>query len=204
MTQEREGRFGADDRDGRAAPVRRQGTKKAHAQVHVDSERDPDDERDDMHPDDAEMTEQERLDTFRGSMQQSVLPDLPDMPGYHLCWLSTTNASDKIAWRLRLGYELITPQMLGGKSSDYETLKTGTYQGVVGINEMVAARIPARAYQTLMAEVHHNQPLRDEKQLKANLDLIKQQAAAARVPVSEEGDGTAELGRAVRAPVFAP
>ena len=38
-----------------------------------------------------EVTEDERVEMFRQSFFQSSLPDLPKLPGWHCCWLTTTN-----------------------------------------------------------------------------------------------------------------
>ncbi len=49
----------------------------------------------------------ERAEAFRDKWQNSALPDLPvgAIPGFHLCWLSTTNNYDSIDKRMALGYE---------------------------------------------------------------------------------------------------
>ena len=52
-----------------------------------------------------EVSEDERVEMFRQQFFQSSLPDLPEIPGWHLCWLTTTNPRDSIQQRIRLGYE---------------------------------------------------------------------------------------------------
>lgn len=137
-----------------------------------------------------ELSDDEGLEIFRDSLTQSVLPDLPAMPGYHVCWLTTSNPRDSIAWRLRVGYELIRAEEIPGW--DGAQMKTGEYSGVVGINEMVAARIPLSRYNRYMREVHHAMPLEQEQKLKTQTDLLKENAnrMGARV---DEGDGMAEI-----------
>ena len=41
-------------------------------------------------------TKRERAEAFRDKWQNSALPDIPGgtIPGFHLCWLSTTNNYD--------------------------------------------------------------------------------------------------------------
>src|ERR1700753_1610969 len=56
---------------------------------------------------DRELTDSERLEAFRMSFFQSQLPDLPPIPGYHVCWLTTNNRNDPVHGRLRLGYQFI-------------------------------------------------------------------------------------------------
>jgi hypothetical protein len=140
---------------------------------------------------DREMSEDERLEMFRDSLQQSVLPDLPYMYGYHVCWLTTSNPRDSIQWRIRIGYELIRIEDLPGWEG--VSLKTGDYSGVVGINEMVAARIPISLYNKYMREVHHNMPLSEEEKIRAKTTALKQQLEEVGSHVAEEGDGTASI-----------
>lgn len=142
---------------------------------------------------DRELTEDERLEMFRASMHQSVLPDLPYMPGFHTIWLTTTNARDSIQNRIRMGYQLIKLEDCPGW--DGVSLKAGDYAGVIAVNEMVAAKIPLRLYNLYMREAHHDAPLRDEEKLRAQVDDIKEQAQRAGSRILE-GDGmTSELVR---------
>lgn len=144
---------------------------------------------------DRDMTEDERLEFFTDSLDQSVLPDLPPMPGYHLIWLSTSNQRDSIAYRKRLGYELITMDMIPAWAGG--GLDTGGQDNLVRINEMVAARLPLRLYNAYMKEVHHRKPLSEEEKLKSAVDSIKNQAEQAGTRV-ELGDGTAEIVQRAR------
>jgi hypothetical protein len=146
---------------------------------------------------DREITEGERLEFFRDSLQQSVLPDLPPIPGYHLCWLSTTNPRDTIAWRMRLGYTLIRVEDLPGWNGGSST-KVGDISGVISINEMVAAKLPLRLYNQYMKEVGEVMPRSEEEKLRAKQNSAKQQLEAVGSAIVEEGDGTASLAN--RAP----
>ncbi len=139
---------------------------------------------------DREISEDERLEMFRDSLEQSVLPELPQTPGYHTCWLTTSNPRDTIAWRMRLGYQLIRIDEMPGWQG--VGLKSGDYAGIIGVNEMVAARIPLRLYNRYMKEVHDAKPRSEEEKLRRNVDLIKQQAEDLGSRVGE-GDGTQNL-----------
>lgn len=178
--------------DGTATRVRRPAVSSAEPMQREADEREHDD-RDIS--DEREMSEDDRLEIFRDSLVQSVLPDLPKIEGYHVCWLTTTNPRDTIAGRLRLGYELIRAEEVRG----YEavSLKTGDYAGCVGVNEMLAAKIPLHLYNGFIREVHERMPLAEEEKLRANTDRLRAEAesAGARLDV---GDGTAELGKRVR------
>jgi hypothetical protein len=48
-------------------------------------------------------TERRRL--LRQEWVQEILPTPPGIPGFHMCWLSTTNSTDPIHKRLQVGYQ---------------------------------------------------------------------------------------------------
>ena len=139
---------------------------------------------------DRELSEDERLEMLRDSLVQSMLPDLPRIPGYHVCWLTTTNKSDTLAWRKRLGYELIRVEDIPGW--DATTQSVGDYVGMVQVNEMVAAKIPIRLYNKFMRALHDTMPREQEEKLRAQLSLMKDKASEMGSSVME-GDGTANL-----------
>lgn len=161
---------------------------------------DDEDQVDDGTSDREPLDDDELFAMFRDSIQQSVLPDLPPLPGYHVCWLTTANPRDTIQRRLRMGYELIQVTELPGWQG--VSLKTGDYAGVIAVNEMVAARIPLRLYNRYMHELHHAQPLSEEEKLRGRVDQMRQQAQSIGAKV-EEGDGMSELvQRAQDMPAF--
>lgn len=122
-----------------------------------------------------ELSDDERVDLLRMSFFQSALPDLPEIPGYHCCWLTTTNARDPIVGRERLGYQLLRATDLPGW--EYSAAKGGQFDGCVMVNEMVAAKLPMRLYQRFMAESHHKEPLREEEKVVASNHSKKNEAA---------------------------
>jgi hypothetical protein len=121
-----------------------------------------------------EISDDERIEMFRQQFYQSQLPDLPKIDGYHTCWLTTTNPRDSIQMRIRLGYEPITAADVPGW--DYVTLKTGEYAGMIGVNEMVAFKLPMRLYQAFMQEAHFHAPNREAEKLTAMADTLRDQA----------------------------
>lgn len=137
-----------------------------------------------------EATDEERLELFRQQLFSNVLPDLPDIPGWHVCWLTTTNPRDTIPARMRLGYEPVTEADIPGGS--FPSLKTGEYAGMIGINEMVAFKLPMRLYQSYMAEAHYHAPNREEQALAETADRIRAEAEASGGRLIE-GDGMEEL-----------
>ena len=162
-----------------------------------------DDEREAMDRDQTEnreVSEDERLEMFMETQHQTVLPNLPVMPGYHVCWLTTSNPRDSIPWRLSIGYELL-------RRSECPTWRgigqsVSGFDDVVCVNEMVAARVPLTLYNKFMREVGHRQPLREEEKLRSQTDEIANDARRKGVTV-QEGEGTAEIvQRAGPMPVF--
>lgn len=189
---------GASGGDGAA---RRGPGRKPRAQIDMSDER-FDDERGQNEreiDDDREMAEAERLELFLNTQHQTVLPNLPSMDGYHVCWLTTANARDSIQWRQSIGYELVRVEdCLGWQGIGSQV---GNYSGVVGVNEMVAARIPITLYNKLMRAVGHYLPLAEEEKLRAQTNLIRDRARARNIEV-QEGDGTADIVQRAGAPVF--
>ncbi len=143
------------------------------------------------------LTDEERLDEFRKSFFQSVLPDLPTIPGWHVCWLTTTNPRDSIAARSRLGYEPVKAEDIPGW--EHATLKGGEWAGCIGVNEMIAFKLPMRLYEAYMYEAFHAQPLSEEEKLTSVIDVIREEAAMAAKSGAkgirfELEEGTAALG----------
>lgn len=110
-----------------------------------------------------EVTDDERVEMLRQSMFQSSLPDLPKIPGYHTCWLTTANPRDPIVRREQIGYTLIKATELPGW--EYSASKGGSYDGCIMINEMIAAKITTSLFERFMSNNHHEEPLFQEEQL---------------------------------------
>ena len=148
---------------------------------------------------DHELTDQERLDALRRSYFAQALPDLPKIPGYHTIWLTTTNSRDPISGRIRLGYEPLSAADFPGW--EHAALKTGDYMGFIGVNEMLAFKLPMRLYEMYMREAHHDAPNREEEKLNATIDTIAQEAERRKAKVIVE-EGSQELGRGPLRPKF--
>lgn len=139
-----------------------------------------------------EISDDERVEMFRQQFFQSSLPDLPKIPGWHMCWLTTTNPRDSIQMRIRLGYEPVKPEDVPGW--EYATLKTGDWQGFIGVNEMLAFKLPMSLYEKYMLEAHHEAPLREEGKLTDTAEFLEQQARASKSRL-QVGEGNAEIGQ---------
>lgn len=137
-----------------------------------------------------EMSEDDRLEMFRSQLFNDALPDLPEIPGYHMCWLTTQNPRDPIHRRMQLGYEPVRPEEVPGMA--HASIKTGEYAGMIGVNEMIAFKLPMSLYEKFMQEAHHDAPLREEDKLAEVAEMMREQAERAGTTMYE-GDGMSEM-----------
>ena len=146
-----------------------------------------------------ELSDDDRVEMFRQQFIQAALPDLPKIPGYHTCWLTTTNPRDSIQARIRLGYEPIKPEEVPGW--EYVSIKTGEWQGFVGVNEMLAFKLPMSLYKKYMQAVHFDAPNDEEARLADTNETFKEQAQRMGSRM-DEGDGMSAMRESakVRAP----
>lgn len=149
-----------------------------------------------------EVTEADRLEMFRNQLFNDALPDLPKIPGYHVCWLTTTNNRDPIHRRMQLGYEPVRPDEVPGM--EYASLKTGEWSGFIGVNEMLAFKLPQSLYEAYMQEAHHTAPLREEDKLAEVADMMRDQAERAGGRLIEDEGLTEMRENTPRRGIFAP
>jgi hypothetical protein len=117
--------------------------------------------------DGAEMTPEQRRSMIRNEFQQEALPKVPEVPGWHLCWLTTTSSYDPIHKRMRLGYRPVRSEEL--KGFDSLRMASGEFEGCISCNEMVLFKIPMETYMAIMNEYHHIMPQEEEEALKRQL-----------------------------------
>ena len=185
-------RIGVDPNEGQAATAadidrsvkRDEGTRdERRSTIAADQER--------------QFTEDDRLQMFLETFANSSLPQLPPIPGYHQCWLSTTNTKDTIHARLRIGYELVRPDEVPGDQN--LKLANGEYAGCVGINEMVLAKLPDNLFQRYMKHLHHDKPMEEASKLRYRAEALKDEAQGYGADL-EIGDGIQQVDRQVRTP----
>jgi len=145
-----------------------------------------------------ELTVAERIAQFRMQNIQSALPDIPKIPGYHVCWLTTNSQYDTLQIRVnKYGYEPVRPEDVPGWG--YNNVKSSPFPDwPISCNEMVAAKLPNEMYEAVMQELHHNQPLSEEEKLSETVRVIQRQAEGKGAAVIAEG--ITDLGAHVRAP----
>ena len=72
--------------------------------------------------------------------------------------------------------------------------ETGEYVGLIGVNEMIAFKLPESLYQRFMKEAHYDAPLREEDKLEETAQLMRDQAARSDSKLIE-GDGMEDMYR---------
>lgn len=132
----------------------------------------------------------ERRLNFRDEWTANALPNPPALPGYHLCWLSTTNNADPIHKRIRMGYEPVRAEEVPG--FEHYKMKSGEYEGVVSCNEMVLFKLPIDIHEEMMSYFHHEKPMQEEEMLKENPALRDPNAQKL---VTGDEDGFSNIGR---------
>lgn len=152
-------------------------------------------------PEEKFISAQERRKMFSDEWTQSALPKLPEMPGWHLCWLSTTNSYDSIDKRIRLGYVPVKTEEIPG-FENYR-VKAGEHAGFIACNEMLLFKIPMEVYQDIMLHMHHEKPMEESEKIRVQLeDLQGARDSSGRSLGRVEGEGFGEIERSVPTPVF--
>jgi hypothetical protein len=137
---------------------------------------------------DSLASSQERRRMFRNEWQQESLPVPPEIPGFHPCWLSTTNQYDPIHKRMRLGYVPVKAEEVPG-FENYR-VKAGEHEGFVAVNEMLLFKLPNDIYQEMMTELHHYAPMDEQEKVKVQQDqLLNAKDSDGRRLGQVEGDG---------------
>ena len=145
---------------------------------------------------------QERRRMWSDEWTQSALPKVPDMPGWHLCWLSTTNAYDSIDKRIRLGYVPVRADELPGFEN--WKVKAGEDVGFIACNEMRLYKIPMDVYQDVMLQMHHERPMEEADKIRVQVENLQgARDSRGRSLGQVEGEGFGDMDRNVKIPVFA-
>lgn len=122
--------------------------------------------------DDGLISDAEFSRILNEDFDQTALPKPPAMPGWHLCWLTTTSAYDTIQKRQRLGYTPVRPTEVPGFDPSNSQTSATPGDGFVRCNEMILFKIREERYQQMMTHFHHKQPLHEESDI---VERVKQQ-----------------------------
>ena len=151
-------------------------------------------------PEENFVSSEERRRMFRSEWLQEALPTPPEIPGFHLCWLSSTNQYDPIHKRLRMGYTPVKAEELPG-FENYR-VKAGEHEGFVACNEMILYKMPEELYQEIMMEMHHNAPRDEQEKIKVQQDqLLNAKDSNGKRLGMIEGDGM-NFDQTTQAPIF--
>ncbi len=152
-------------------------------------------------PEEAFISKQERRKMWSDEWTQSALPKVPDIPGWHLCWLSTTNGYDSIDKRMRLGYVPVRADELPG--FDNYRVKAGEDIGFIACNEMRLYKLPMEVYQEVMTQMHHDAPNEESDKVQVQVEQLQgNRDSSGKSLGSVEGEGFGNLNRNIQPPVF--
>ena len=121
--------------------------------------------------------------------EQTALPSPPAIPGWHLCWLTTTSQYDSIQKRQRLGYIPVRrDEMKNFDPSNGQ--KLANYESAITCNEMVLFKIEEGRFQAIMKYFHHRKPMEEEAGVLSSLKAhAGQKDSKGRAVATTEGDG---------------
>ena len=131
---------------------------------------------------------------LRDEYENNSLASPPPLPGFHLCWLTTTSQYDTTQKRNRLGYVPV----MRSEMPDFDPSmgkEIEQYEGMISCNELILHKIPMRRYQVMMNLFHHKNPLASES---AILQSIKDNNGKADTNGGEAESGIDNLERSVK------
>lgn len=137
------------------------------------------------------LSREQMIAKFRNEMFANVMPTLPDIPGYHLCWLSTTNQYDSLAHREAIGYERVKPEDLPG--FDHITIASGPYAGCIGLNELILAKIPVDIWHEYMKIAHDERPYAEEEKIREVVKYMQDKMVDGGAQEPYLGDGFRDI-----------
>lgn len=152
-------------------------------------------------PEDNFVSADERRKMWKDEWTQSALPAVPEMKGWHLCWLSTTNSYDSIDKRIRLGYVPVRAEEVPGMENN--KVKAGEHTGFISCNEMLLYKIPMEMYQEVMAHFHHEAPLEEANKIRMQAEQAAGRDSSGRKLGQVEGEGLESIDKPLPAPIFA-
>ena len=144
---------------------------------------------------------EEQMKMWKDEWTQSALPAVPEVKGWHLCWLSTTNSYDSIDKRMRLGYVPVRADEFPG-FENYR-VKAGEDIGFIACNEMRLYKIPMDIYQDIMLQMHHEAPNEEADKIRVQAENLQgARDSSGKALGKVEGEGFGNMDRTVKTPVF--
>ena len=152
-------------------------------------------------PEDQFVSSDERRKMWKDEWTQSALPQVPELKGWHLCWLSTTNSYDSIDKRIRLGYVPVKAEEL--PHFENYRVKAGEHVGYVACNEMLLYKLPMDLYQDVMSHFHHEAPLEEANKIRLQAEQQVGRDSGGKTLGQIEGEGLSNIDKPIPAPHFA-
>ena len=146
------------------------------------------------------LSAEDRKRMLRQSWVHEILPTPPDIPGFHCCWLSTTNQSDSVYQRQRQGYVPVRASEVAGFGNSLKK-EGGEFDGCVAINEMILFKIPNELFNDLMTIFHHDMPAENEQAIYEKMVSTNELDSRGQPVMTVEGDFD-RLRQSSRAPSF--
>lgn len=146
------------------------------------------------------LSKAELIAKFRTEMFNNVLPSVPEIAGYHLCWLSTSNQYDSIPHRESLGYERVKPEDLPGM--DHITITQGAFGGCIGLNELVLFKLPIDLWHEYMRIAHDERPYESEERVREIVNYARNAAQEGGGDVYLSGGTQEMMSTRRRTPTF--
>lgn len=141
-----------------------------------------------------EMTDEEFLRRLKEEDGGALLPKLPVLPGWHLCWASRSIDSQGGSWRFYLerGYSFVESSEVPGFY--HEQINEGYLVGKVAFKELVLMKISEKRYQASMQHFHHDKPLSQERGVMDDIrdKLVYKDESV----ITDMDDGMKKLGKA--------
>lgn len=124
---------------------------------------------------DRETSDAVRLAEKRAVLRDvnTKLPSPPSIAGFHLCWLTTTNQSDPLEHRFRIGYVLVKPEELPGFNISSQQSGAAVASDRITVNEMVLAKIGMKDWEDNMKYLHHDLPIEQMESLRTSVQISK-------------------------------
>lgn len=149
-----------------------------------------------------EVSDAELLRRFRTSLTSNILPQLPNIPGFHLCWvpISSNNIYDTVDHRKNIGYSVVKPEEVPNFLPNQN--RSAQTEGCVSYNELVLMKIPEKLYQLYMVDSHHTQPMEQERVIKQTIAAMEDNRGSNIARDQSEMTGINSLARKVKEPNF--
>lgn len=144
-----------------------------------------------------ELTDEEFSRRMRDTQGGTLMPYVPAIPDYHVCWavanLSTSGGC--FTQYLDRGYTFVEPEDVPGFIYEEVQDRGDACEGKIRHKELVLVKLPERQYQMLMQHFHHAEPLRTERGI---LEDSRQKIAQHGSEVTDITPASMALGKSAR------